>query len=645
MNEEFKSLREFGRYRLDVEKKFLWFKDQPVRLPLKALELLCLLVESGGVVVTKNEIWRSVWKDSFVEETNLTHNIYLLRKTFKDLGEPDLIETVPRRGYRFVAELCRKDDETENVIDQQAFQQNLTQEIFDEKQPSNTQIFTLNENPKLLDKEFRKLQSNSTAETSIRQNNLEVTIRPKLPQSIDSIAVLPLINDTGDADLDYLSDGIAESLIDNLSLLPSLRVIARTTVFRYKSRGGGGDISPQQIGAEFDVEAIVTGRIFLYKDALTIKIEIVRTSDGAQMWGDRYCRKLDDILEIQTEITSEVSNKLRLILNRFETKHFPRREPDNPEAYHFYLKGRYFWNKRTAEWMKKGAECFQQALDCDPEYALAYSGLADSYISFATIGAISPAIAVPKAKAAVQQALEINDQLAEAHAALGYIKNSYDWDWEASEKHFKRASEINPNYSIAYHWYGFCLIMRQQFAESIELMKQAQMLDPLSPIINIACGLPFYYMGHYERAIEIYREVLETDASFFPGYAYLGMAYEQNGQYEEAVSATRQALLYAPDNTFALTSLAHIYAVSGNEEESQEIVERLKIESNKKYITPYGMAEIYAGLKEKEKVLTYLEKAFAERSWWLVSAGVNPRFADLREEPRFLEILQKMNLT
>jgi TolB-like protein/Flp pilus assembly protein TadD len=452
---------------------------------------------------------------------------------------------------------------------------------------------------------------------------------------------LPFVNESGDADLDYLSDGISESLIDNLSLLPRLRVIARTTVFRYKSRG---DISPKQIGEELDVEAIVTGRILLFKGSLTIKIEIVRTSDAAQLWGDRYSRKFDDVLEIQTEIAHEISDKLRLLLNRSEAKHFPRRETVSSEAYNFYLKGRYFWNKRSAEWMKKGIECFQQALDCDPNYALAYSGLADSYISLTTIGALSPASAIPKARAAAEKALEINDRLAEAHAALGFIKNSYDWDFQASETHFKRAAETNPNYSIAYHWHGFCLMMRRQFAESIELMKQAQTLDPLSPIINIACGLPFYYMRRYERAIEIYREVLETNAAFFPGHAYLGMAYEQNSQFEEAVSATRLALSCAPDNTFSLTSLAHIYAVSGNEEKAWEIIERLKIESNKRYVTPYGMAEIYAGLKEKEQALTQLEKAFAERSWWLVSVGVNPRFDGLRSEPRFLKILQIMNL-
>jgi tetratricopeptide (TPR) repeat protein len=275
---------------------------------------------------------------------------------------------------------------------------------------------------------------------------------------------------------------------------------------------------------------------------------------------------------------------------------------------------------------------------------LAYSGLADSYISLVTVGALSPISAIPKAKAAAQKAFEINDRLAEAHAAMGFIKNSYDWDFQASEKHFKRAVEINPNYSIAYHWHGFCLLARRRFADSIELMKQAQTLDPLSPIINIACGLPFYYMRRYERAIEIYREALETDASFFPGHAYLGMAYEQNRQFEDAVLATRQALSCAPDNTFALTSLAHIYAVSGSEEKAWEIVERLKNESNKRYVPPYGLAEIYAGLKEKEQTLTELEKAAAEHSWWLVSAGVNPRFDILRDEPRFIEILQKMNL-
>jgi TolB-like protein/DNA-binding winged helix-turn-helix (wHTH) protein len=470
MNNGFKPLREFGKYRLDAEKKFLWYEDQPVRLPLKALELLCLLVESSGAVVTKAEIWHHIWKDSFVEETNLTHNIYLLRKTFKELGEPDLIETVPRRGYRFVGKLSEPSQQAE---------------------PSATEIVSASEDLKLLENEFGGNLLNFIDQPNVSQNIFSPSpISRKPAQSINSIAVLPLVNDTSVAELDYLSDGIAESLIDNLSLLPRLRVIARTTVFKYKSLA----VSPQQIGAELGVEAIATGRIRLFKGRLTIKIELVSTIDGTQLWGDQYHREFDDILEIQTEIAREISEKLQLKLTRQEKKHFPRRETLNSEAYHLYLKGRYFWNKRTAEWMKKGIECFQQALDCDPGYSLAYSGLADSYISFATVGALSPAVAIPKAKAAAQKALELNDRLAEAHAALAFIKNNYDWDWSAAEKHFKRAAEINPNYSIAYHWHGFCLIARRKFAEAIGLMKQAQKLDPLSPIINTVCGLPFYYL-------------------------------------------------------------------------------------------------------------------------------------------------------
>jgi DNA-binding winged helix-turn-helix (wHTH) protein/TolB-like protein/Tfp pilus assembly protein PilF len=635
--------KSFAGFDLNAERKVLRRGGEIVPLPPKAIELLIVLLNNRGEVVSKDELLDTVWKETFVEESVLSNNIYILRKTLSELGAgKNLIQTVPRRGYRFVADLGEPDDEAEIVVERHVFRQTLIEEILGELE-SRAPINAFNrENPEQSKNALRENPERLIDELPFRQSNLSATPTRKSPESISSIAVLPFVNESGDADLDYLSDGISESLIDNLSLLPRLRVIARTTVFRYKSLAG--EISPRQIGEELDVEAIVSGRILLFKDSLTIKIEIVRTTDAAQLWGDRYCHKFDDVLEMQTEIAHEISGKLRLILNRTEVKHFPRRETVNPEAYNFYLKGRYFWNKRTAEWMKKGIECFQQALDCDPNYALAYSGVADSYISLVTVGALSPASAIPKAKAAAQKALEINDRVAEAHAALGFIKNSYDWDFQASDTNFKLAAETNPNYSIAYHWHGFCLMLRKQFAESIELMKQAQILDPLSPIINIACGLPFYYMRRYDRAIEIYREVLETDAMFFPGYAYLCKAYEQNHQFEDALMTVRQALVYAPNNTFALTSLAHIYAVSGNEEKAWEIVEQLKTDSSKRYITPYGLAEIYAGLKEKELALTHLEKAAAERSWWLVSADVNPRFDGLRNEPRFLKILQKMNL-
>jgi len=613
----------FASFDLDVEHKVLRRGGEIVPLPLKAVELLIVLLKNRGEVVSKNELLEAVWEETFVEESVLSNNIYILRKTLAELGAgKDLIQTVPRRGYRFVGNSGEPGGEAEIVVERHVFRQTMIEEILGELESRVPKTVSANGNLKIAEKEPG---GNSR-------------------ESINSIAVLPLVNDSGDTSLDYLSEGIAESLIDNLSLLPRLRVMARTTAFRYKTCGGNDIFSPQQIGAELDVEAIVTGRIRSFNNSLTIKIELVSTADAAQLWGDQYSREFDDVLEIQTEIVREISGKLRLNLTGRETKHFPRLDTASVEAYHFYLKGRYFWNKRTAEWMKKGIECFEQALDCDPNYALAYSGLADSYISFATVGALSPSTAIPKAEAAAQKALEFNDRLAEAHAALGFIKSNYDWDWSAAEKHFKRAAETNPNYSIAYHWHGFCSIARRQFTDSIELMKQAQKLDPLSPIINVACGLPFYFMRRTERAIKIYREALETNASFFPAHVYIGMAYEQNGQYEDAVSEFRRALSYTPDNTFALASLGYIYAVSGDGEKASETIEQLNRESNKRYVSPYGMAEIYVGLKEKEQALTQLEKAAAERSWWLIFAGVNHRFDNLRDEPRFQEILRKMNL-
>ncbi|HEY0459361.1 MAG TPA: winged helix-turn-helix domain-containing protein [Pyrinomonadaceae bacterium] len=621
----------FSGFDLDAERKILRRGGEIVPLPPKAVELLVVLLKNRGEVVSKAELLDAVWEETVVEESVLSNNIYILRKTLSELGVGrNLIQTVPRRGYRFVADADEPGNDAEIVVERHVFRQALIEEILGELESRVPPTRAEDENPELLEMEFAKTLASARKST----------------ESINSIAVLPLVNDSGDADLDYLSDGIAESLIDNLSLLPRLRVMARTTVFRYKAPGGaGGSFSPQQIGAELDVEAIVTGRIRLFKGSLIIKIELVRTADAAQLWGEQYQRETGDVLEIQSAIAREVSGKLHLKLTRRETRYFPRRETVSSDAYHFYLKGRYFWNKRTAQWMKKGIESFQQALDCDPNYALAYSGLADSYVSFATVGALSPSVAVPKARAAANKALELNDRLAEAHAALGFIKNSYDWDSIAAEQHFKRATEINPNYALAYHWNGFCLIAQRKFAESIELMKQAQALDPLSPIIDTVCGLPFYYMRRYGRAIEIYRAALDTDAAFFPGYAYLGMAYEQNGLYEESVAAFRQALSYAPGNTFALASLGHVYAVSGSEEKTREIIGKLEIESGQRYVSAYGMAEIYAGLKDNEQALRQLELAAEERSWWLIFANVNPRFDGLQGEPRFREILQKINLT
>ncbi len=610
----------FAGFDLDTEHKVLRRGSEIVPLTLKAGELLIVLLENRGEVVSKNELLDAVWKETFVEESVLSNNIYILRKTLSGLGAgKDLIQTVPRRGYRFVGDSAEPDGSSEIVSGKHSFPQSLVEKISDEPEFSTPQTASSNQDLKV--PESRSVE----------------TYR----ESINSIAVLPLVNESGDVEFDYLSEGIAESLIDNLSLLPRLRVLARTTVFRYESLGG----TPQQIGEELDVEAIVTGRIRLFKDNLTIKIELVRTTDGSQLWGEQYHREFDDLLEFQTEIAREISGNLRLKLTSHEKKYFPRPNTENLEAYQHYLKGRYFWNKRTAEWIKKGVESFQQALDSDPNYALAYSGIADSYISLATVGGLAPVAAVSKARAAAEKAFNINNRLAESHATLAFIKGNYDWDWSAAEKHFKRATEINRNYAIAYHWHGICAIARRQFTESIKLMKQAQNLDPLSPIINVVSGLPYYFMRRTERAIRIYREAAETEVAFFPAHFYLGMAYEQNGQFEEAVAEVRQALSLTPESTLALSLLGYIYAVSGNEKKARETLNQLNAESYRRYVSPYGLAEIFAGLNDKEQALTQLEKAAAEHSWWLIFAGVNHRFDSLSDEPRFQAILRKMNLS
>ena len=464
--------------------------------------------------------------------------------------------------------------------------------------------------------------------------------RQRARKSINSIAILPLVNESADPDLDYLSDGITDSLIDSLSLLPRLRVIARTTVFRYKGR----DVSPQEVGNELNVQAVVMGRIRQLKENLTIKIELINAVNGAQLWGEQYHRKFEDIFAVQEETAHKISEKLRLKLTSQEKKRITKRQTDSVEAYQLYLKGRYFWDKRTADWMKKGTAYFQQALDSDPNYALAYVGLADSYNTFATIGALSPQDACPKAKAAATKALEIDGGLAEAHASLAYVKNHYDWDWRGSEKSFKRAIKLNPNYSIAHHWYGICLMPSRRFDESIAQMKVALQLDPLSLIINTGIGLPYYFLRRYDEAIELYQKALDMDPSFFPAHIYLGLAYEQKMMYEEAVSEFHKALSFSQDNTFFMAWLGHTLAVSGEKDKAEQMLARLNELSKQKYVSCYGIAEIYAGLGDKEQALFWLEKSYQERSWWLVHLAIDPRFDDLRSDSQFTNLVQRVGV-
>ena len=456
--------------------------------------------------------------------------------------------------------------------------------------------------------------------------------------AIHSIAVLPFTNVSKDADVEYLSDGISESLINSLSQLPDVKVIARSSAFKYK----GTEADVKEIAKALGVEAILTGRVTQRGDNLMISAELVNASDKTQMWGEQYSRKMSDLLAIQREIAEEIAAKLKLKVSS-AGKGFAKHYTESNDAYQLYLKGRFFWNKRKAEAIKKSIEYFDQAIVKDPTFALAYAGLADCYV--VPGNRLAPQEAMPKAKAAAMRALELDETLAEAHASLARVLAAYDWNWKSAEQEYKRAIELNPRYAIAHQWYGGLLEVTGRSNEAVAERKRARELEPLSLIINFELGLAFYYARDYDQAIEQFQKTLELDQDFAPPQMFLPTAYEQKGMYTEAIAGFKNAIQKSIDiQTLAKAGLGHVYAVTGKKSEARKVLDELQQRSEHEYVPALSHALIYSGLGEKDQAFAWLDKAYEERSFQLQWIKIEPRWDNLRSDPRFQDLTRRMGL-
>ncbi|MCA1838017.1 MAG: protein kinase, partial [Actinobacteria bacterium] len=453
---------------------------------------------------------------------------------------------------------------------------------------------------------------------------------------IDSIAVLPFVNESGNPDVEYLSDGMTESLINSLSNLPNLSVKARNSVFRYK----GANIDEKRIRQDLAVDALLLGRVLQRGDNVTLYLSLVDARTGASLWGEQYNRKMQDLAVLQKEIASDVSRKLRARLSNAEAKHLTRNYTDNSESYQLYLKGRFFWNRRTPDSIRKAIEYFEQAIAKDPGFALAYTGLADSYVVPAS--RIEPRVAMPKAKTAALQALAIDDTLAEAHTSLARVLAVYDWNWTDAEKEFKRAIELNPRYAVAHQWYGGYLERTSHLNEAISERKLALELDPLSTTTIFELGQNFLFARNYDQAIAQFQRCLEMDPDYPAAHQYLPLAYVQKGMYEEALAKVRDAPEGAAVKTTGVPGF--VYAVSGHTSDAKKELEELKRLRKTEYVSAVSLAYICAGLGEKDEALSWLEKGFEERAFQMQMLKVDPRLENLRDDPRFRELVRKVGL-
>jgi serine/threonine protein kinase/tetratricopeptide (TPR) repeat protein len=458
---------------------------------------------------------------------------------------------------------------------------------------------------------------------------------------IDSIAVLPFIIETENPEIEYLSDGITESLINKLSQVSHLTVISRYSVFHYK--GKSPDI--QKVGQELDVKAVLAGRIVERTDGLTISVELVDTKKDRVIWGEQYPKKkMTDVISVQEAISKEIAEKLKLQLTGEEKQRLAKRYTGNTEAYDSYLKGRFYWNKRTEEGMKKGLDYFYKAIEIDPGYALAYAGLADSYNLLSRYSYLSPEEAMPKGIAAAKKALEIDNMLGEAYTSLAFAKRYYEYDWDAAEEEFKKAIKFNPGYATAHHWYAIHLSGLEKHEEATEEIKIALKLDPLSIIINTNVAWVYYFARQYDRAIEQFNKSLDMDPSFAVTHLRLGRAFLQKGLYKEAKEEFQKAITLSGGSTDMIAALGHALALLGNKAEAENILNQLHELSKEKYVSSYELAMIYIGLGQKKTALDWLEKAYTERCQYIVYLRTDPRLDSLRSDPRFQALLKKMKL-
>jgi TolB-like protein/Tfp pilus assembly protein PilF len=462
----------------------------------------------------------------------------------------------------------------------------------------------------------------------------------RVSKIIDSLAVLPFENASGDAEHEYLSDGITGSLINMLATIPKLRVMAQSTVFRYKSR----EIAPQTIGRELNVRAVVTGRIVQGGSSLRIGSELVDVATGSQLWCAQYDRKPGDIFVLQDEISTEISGKLQLHLTYAEKKRLTRHHTENAEAYRLYLKGRHYWSRWTEENFYKAIEYFQQAAEKDPNYALAYAGVADSYVLLGWNCYLPPKEAFPRAKAEAMTALQVDPDLAEAHTPLAAVRWLHDWQWKNAQTEFKRSLELGPNYPTANHWYAECVMTMGRPAEAIARMRKSQELDPLSLIINVAVGWALYHARRYEEAVEQLQRTLELDPSYPVTYWILGLLFRKKGRYELAIAEGEKAVNLSGGSPMMRAALAHTLGVAGKTSEASQMLDELTKLSREKYVAPYFLAGIHIGLGQDDRAMECLEKAYEERSHWLIYLHIDPSMDALRYNSRFKDLLRRVGL-
>jgi DNA-binding winged helix-turn-helix (wHTH) protein/TolB-like protein/Tfp pilus assembly protein PilF len=604
---------------------------QPAVLAPRAFDVLVYLIENRGRVVEKQELFEAVWKDTFVSDNALMRAIREIRRELGDSAtESKYVETVHKRGYRFIAEV-----EAGDVVDRSE-----VVEGYQDDGPSETSLHSPNaHSPSRSGRRSGIFLASGLIVAAILIATVFVIYFFRSETPIRSIVVIPLENGISGADTEHLSDGITESVINSLSELPDVKVVARATAFRYR----GETFDPVRIRRELGVEAILTGRIVRTGDELTIQTELIDASDGSQIWGSRYSRTIASAFELPGAIAGGVARKLGLSLSPDQVSRLERTYTQNKEAYELYQRGRFFWNKRSEEGLKKSIEYFEQAIEKDPNYALAYAGMADSYAVMA-ISADLPAHEVfPKAKEAATKALELDGDLVEAHATMLRIRSQYEWDWAGAESSYRKALEANANYPMTHIYYLSTLVSTGRADEAVTSVKRAQELDPLSLVANAVVARALFFAGRYDEAIAAAQKTLELEPNVYLARLILGRSYARKGMSDEAIAELDKARGLPGANSESTSLLAHTLAVAGRTPEARQLLVELKQLSSTRYVQPFDIAIVHAGLGDREAALEWLEKAYQDRNHQIALMDYVPEFEDLRQDPRFSEIVRSIS--
>ena len=567
----------FGVFEVDLRTRELRKRGLKLKLQEKPFQILVLLLERPGGVVTREDMRQKLWPaDTFVDfDRSVNTGIRKLREALGDSSDtPRFVETLARRGYRFIAPVER--------LGQAA--------------PPTGKIM---------------------------------------------LAVLPLDNLSSDPEQEYFSDGLTEEMITRLAQLQPRRlgVIARTSVMEYKRTDKGVD----QIGRELSVDYLIEGSVRRAAGRVRISAQLIQVNDQTHLWAENYERELADVFAIQSEVATRIACSLAIELLPAQVNILACAPTKDPLAHEAYLKGRHFWNEFSEEGFRKAFPYFQQAIQKDPNYGIAYAGLAETYTPLGFFSIDPPREVFPRAKEAARKALEINDTLVEAYGSLGISSLLYDWDWQAAEKHFKHAVEIDPDYGLAHLRYGLLLMALGRLDEALREQLRGKELDPLSLLINWLVAWVFYLQQEYDQAIEQCRKTLELEPRFVMAHWQLGRAFLKKAKYEEAIPEFETAVTLSRENPLQVGALGHAYGIAGKRSKALKTLKKLKELSTQRYVPAYDMALIYVGLGEKEQAFEWLERAWKERFGWLVFINVEPIFDPLRSDPRFQDLLRRMN--